>query len=213
MQETTSKEKILKRIREALIEETPKPYPYVESDKRIYPEIQEDVSLYFAQKLIDNGGFFVYCSNQTELMENLRALFQKQAWKTAHTNEHFISSILLQAGIGMAKQLEEQNQTVSITGCEYLIARYGSILVSSKQLSGRKSISYPEYHIVIAGSRQIVIELEDALAKMKEKYEVENFPSMISLISGPSRTADIEKIIVKGAHGPKNVVVFVVDNE
>ena len=48
---------------------------------------------------------------------------------------------------------------------------------------------------------------------MKKKYP-DNYPSMISLITGPSRTADIEKTLVMGAHGPKELYVFLIeDNE
>jgi len=47
---------------------------------------------------------------------------------------------------------------------------------------------------------------------MKRKYKDE-YPSMISLITGPSRTADIEKTLIIGAHGPKEVYVFLIDDK
>ena len=99
-----------------------------------------------------------------------------------------------------------------ITYCEYLIARLGSIMVSSKQTSGRRLNVFPENHIVIARSSQIVADLKDALKNIKEKY-VGNLPSMISVITGPSRTADIEKTLVMGAHGPRELYVFLIDEE
>ncbi|MCK5078809.1 MAG: LUD domain-containing protein, partial [Bacteroidales bacterium] len=52
----------------------------------------------------------------------------------------------------------------------------------------------------------------DALKGMKEKYG-QDLPSMISLITGPSRTADIEKTLVMGAHGPRELYVFLVDDQ
>jgi L-lactate dehydrogenase complex protein LldG len=69
---------------------------------------------------------------------------------------------------------------------------------------------FPPIHIVIAHASQIVNYPEDALNAMQEKYG-EHLPSCISTITGPSRTADIEKTLVLGAHGPKEFVVFLAE--
>ena len=99
---------------------------------------------------------------------------------------------------------------VGITTCEYLVARLGSILVSSASGSGRRMNVFPPVHIVIADTSQLVYDIKDALRQVQNKYKP-GFPSMISLITGPSRTADIEKTLVMGAHGPKEVYVFLTD--
>ncbi len=99
---------------------------------------------------------------------------------------------------------------MGITFCEFLIARFGSIMISSGQRSGRRLNVFPEIHIVFAKTSQIVPELKDALTGMKERYD-RNMPSLVSVITGPSRTADIEKTLVMGAHGPKELYVFLVD--
>ena len=72
--------------------------------------------------------------------------------------------------------------------------------------------AFPESHIVIANVSQVVPELRDALSGIKKKY-AGNFPSQITTITGPSRTADIEKTLVMGAHGPKELYVFMVDDQ
>jgi L-lactate dehydrogenase complex protein LldG len=66
-------------------------------------------------------------------------------------------------------------------------------------------------HIVIAFTSQIVKDIDEGLILIKKKYK-SGFPSMISLITGPSRTADIEKTLVYGAHGPKELILFLVDD-
>ena len=66
---------------------------------------------------------------------------------------------------------------------------------------------YPPVHIVIASISQLVYWLEDAYAGMIKKYG-SDLPSHIVLITGPSRTADIEKTLVLGAHGPREIHVF-----
>jgi L-lactate dehydrogenase complex protein LldG len=98
----------------------------------------------------------------------------------------------------------------SITGCECLIARTGSIMMSAAQQSGRTVSVYAPVHICIAYSNQLVYDIKDALQWMKEKYR-QAFPSLVTLATGPSRTADIEKTLVTGVHGPKEVYLFLVD--
>jgi L-lactate dehydrogenase complex protein LldG len=55
-----------------------------------------------------------------------------------------------------------------------------------------------------------VYDVKDAIALLQDKYR-EQMPSMISFATGPSRTADIEKTLVVGAHGPKEVYCFLLD--
>jgi L-lactate dehydrogenase complex protein LldG len=65
-------------------------------------------------------------------------------------------------------------------------------------------------HIVVAYTSQLVHDIKDGLQLVQDKYG-DRLPSMISLISGPSRTADIEKTLVLGAHGPKELILFLVE--
>jgi len=105
-----------------------------------------------------------------------------------------------------------ESSDAAITGCEYLVARTGTIVMSAAQQSGRTVSVYAPIHICIAYSHQLVYDIKDALLFLKEKY-AENIPSLITFASGPSRTADIEKTLVTGVHGPKEVYLFLVDNE
>jgi L-lactate dehydrogenase complex protein LldG len=70
---------------------------------------------------------------------------------------------------------------------------------------------YAPIHICIAYTNQLVYDLRDSLQLLKDRY-ADNFPSLITYASGPSRTADIEKTLVTGVHGPKEVYLFLVDN-
>jgi L-lactate dehydrogenase complex protein LldG len=67
---------------------------------------------------------------------------------------------------------------------------------------------FPPVHIVVACESQLVNYVEDALLAIRQKYG-KDLPSAITTITGPSRTADIEKTLVLGAHGPKEIVVFI----
>ncbi|MEI6241289.1 MAG: lactate utilization protein [Planctomycetia bacterium] len=97
-----------------------------------------------------------------------------------------------------------------ITACEALVAQTGSILVSSATCGGRALSILPHVHVVIATCDQIVATLGDALHFAQERSGG-RMPSMLSFITGPSRTGDIERILVLGAHGPKELVVILVE--
>ena len=84
-------------------------------------------------------------------------------------------------------------------------------MVSNHQAAGRRLSIFPHQHIVVARTGQLVLDLKDAFALLKKKYGTQ-IPSMVSNITGPSRTADIEKTLVLGAHGPKELFVFLVDD-
>jgi L-lactate dehydrogenase complex protein LldG len=79
--------------------------------------------------------------------------------------------------------------------------------VTSDNSGGRVLSVLPPHHIVIARQGQLVTDLTEAYASLAAKYRA-NYPSMISFITGPSRTGDIERILVLGAHGPKRLTIL-----
>jgi L-lactate dehydrogenase complex protein LldG len=117
--------------------------------------------------------------------------------------------LLTQAGVPFESDEESLEKiSVGITGCEFVIARLGSIMVSSK--TSRRLNVYPEIHVVIAYANQLVDDLKDAFEAVQKKYSGK-LPSLLSVITGPSRTADIEKTLVMGAHGPRELFVILVE--
>lgn len=73
----------------------------------------------------------------------------------------------------------------------------------------RKAFVWPGVHIVVAREQQIAATLEEAFDATLKTSGTQD-PSMITIITGPSRTADIEKTLVLGAHGPCRLVVILV---
>jgi len=211
MDETTAREKVLKKIRNALISKTENPYPSLDMDSPIYNSFTEPADITFAQQFVQAGGKFVYCENETELKNNLLSFVAEKQLEEVYCLEPDLVEVLNKAGIpNYSSQEKFINARATLTSCEFLIARYGSIIVSSQNISGRRANVYPEIHIVVANTRQVVSDIKDALSRLKAKYET-RLPSMISVITGPSRTADIEKTLVMGAHGPKELYVFLLD--
>lgn len=212
MSDTTSREKILKKVRAALINKSRLEPGAIDYDSDIYAESEEPLELIFAQQFSDVGGNFVFCENDEDFIYNIGALTADDNFGKLWCAENEIQALLKQSNIPFLSSGDDlEKASTSITGCEFLIARTGSILISSKQLSGRRAAVYPANHIVVAKTSQLLMHMKDALKAVKSKYE-SSLPSMISVITGPSRTADIEKTLVQGAHGPKEIYVFMIDD-
>ncbi len=211
MEETTSREKVLKRIRGALMSKTDNPYPSLDTESSIYHDFEETKDITFAREFTKAAGKFIYCENENDLKTNLAALIAEHNWQNIHSAEPAIQKLLEDIKIKTDDDPEKFDEIqVGITFCEFLIARFGSVMISAGQRSGRRMNVFPEVHIVLSKTSQIVPELKDAFAGMKERYDTK-MPSLVSVITGPSRTADIEKTLVMGAHGPKKLFVFLVD--
>jgi L-lactate dehydrogenase complex protein LldG len=212
MEDSTSREKILKRVRDALIEKTEVPYPILDQDSSVYKDFTEPLDVTFAEEFTRIAGRFVYCDSEDEFISTLKNFILEKNWGLLFCQDQKIHEILKSGGIPYESFDGAFNQIqIGITRCEYLIARLGSVMVSSRLSPGRRIIGYPEIHLVLAYSSQLVPDLKQALAGLKKKYR-DNYPSMVSIISGPSRTADIEKTLVMGAHGPKELYVFLIDD-
>ena len=213
MDATTSREKVLKSIRNALISKLDNPYQDVDFDSPVFAEISDSPEIAFAQEFIKVAGKFVYCSDDAEFAETLKSVMVENGWNSIHCLDEGLVNILKESGVRLTSDTESfDSMKTGLTRCEYLIARLGSVMVSSAHTSGRRMNVFPEIHLVYARASQLVPDLKDALKGMKEKYG-QDLPSMISLITGPSRTADIEKTLVMGAHGPRELYVFLVDDQ
>jgi L-lactate dehydrogenase complex protein LldG len=96
-----------------------------------------------------------------------------------------------------------------VSGAEYLIARTGSIFLNSQTAGGRRLTVLPPVHIVLAKQSQMVSSLDVVLEKIRQS---DTDWSYATIITGPSRTSDIEKKLVLGAHGPKRLVTFILSS-
>jgi L-lactate dehydrogenase complex protein LldG len=210
MNVSASKENILKKIRKALSQSTPLPFPKSEGNESVFQVAQQEKEIEFAEQFTKLQGKFVYCINQQELAFQLNSLVKKRDWQKVYCLE---DDLLKEAGLQLSDRIVKTGLAdcdVSITGCECLVARTGTIVMSSAQESGRSTSVYAPVHICIAYSNQLVYDVKDALQLVKEKYS-NAIPSLITFATGPSRTADIEKTLVVGVHGPKEVYLFLVE--
>lgn len=210
MEASSGKEAILKNVRKALTHPTDIPYPGIEKSDFSFEDSKQDLALVFAEKFTALLGNFSFCESEQDLYEQINSLVEEKQWNEVYCSDENIKSALGSFGFSAFSEKPLKEADVSITICESLVARTGSMVLSSAVSSGRTTSVYAPVHICIAKVSQLVYDVKDALALLQKKYG-DQLPSMISFATGPSRTADIEKTLVVGVHGPKEVYCFLLD--
>jgi len=223
----SSKAAILQRIREALKELAPVPghhgegaLPHAESPKEFrnwLPVVADGIDARidaFAKNSAELKTEFHVLATRRELPSRLAMLAAANDWKrvAVHAGELIDAAVpamnlpTFKTDGGYDKS-ELERCDAGITECDALVAQTGSVLVTSRSAGGRALSVLPPHHVVLATRAQVVADMPAAFALLRERYST-NWPSFISFITGPSRTGDIERILVLGAHGPKRLTVL-----
>ncbi|MDH3450869.1 MAG: LUD domain-containing protein [Gammaproteobacteria bacterium] len=97
----------------------------------------------------------------------------------------------------------------AVTPCLAAVAETGSLVLLSGEETPTTLNLLPDNHIVIVRRSQVLRNFEDVWQQLRERDDA--LPRAVNLITGPSRTADIEQTMQLGAHGPRRVHIIVVD--
>jgi L-lactate dehydrogenase complex protein LldG len=189
-----ARDNILSRVRAALSVEAHRPVGPTSAP--VFPSIADAEARFRAE----------FAALRGEIIENAEALrafvggFAKIATDGGELTSEFVGE----------PNASVRECALGVTGCDYLVAQTGSIIVSTLSAGGRALSVLPPVHLVIARREQIVGDMASAFTLLRKRYD-KHWPSALSVITGPSRTADIEKILVMGAHGPKRLAVYFAD--
>jgi len=220
---------ILDRIRTALTVLAPVPgehtgqagvpagLPDAAAMRRVLPAVgasfEQRVEL-FARRSAELHSDFRLVRDWAELIAGLKKLRDTEGWTRLATHAGALTEPAAAAlSLPVLRTDQPYDKTaleqcpVGLSECDALIAQTGSVLVSSRSAGGRALSVLPPHHVVLARRDQVVADLPEAFALLKAKYST-GYPSMISFITGPSRTGDIERTLVLGAHGPKKLTIF-----
>ncbi len=232
------REKILGRIREALAVAAPRPGgheahatpPPVTGALKLAEELTpppgvsqwlplvgdsfEERMALFAANSLDLKTDFRPLSSSEMLYTELGRMSSEEGWTKVASHRGELTDGAC-AALALDTLLTDQSYEatglevceVGISECDALIAQTGSVLITAKSAGGRALTVLPPHHVVIARRSQLIPDLTSAFALLRQKYG-DDYPSLISFITGPSRTGDIERILVLGAHGPKKLTVF-----
>jgi L-lactate dehydrogenase complex protein LldG len=227
----TEREKIFGRIREALRVQAPLPghhggghlapapgAPSKHAREWLPPvgDSFEDQLARFRANATDLKATFYLANNRDELAKLLMEARDVEGWKKVASHGGELTDAACKTlALPVCRTDQPYNASeleacdAGITECDALVAQTGSVLVTNRSAGGRALSVLPPHHVVIARREQLLRDLPAAFELVKKKYAV-NYPSMISFITGPSRTGDIERILVLGAHGPKKLTIFCV---
>lgn len=165
---------------------TPGPIPGAPGTRADVPPIAGDLWDRFAERLEALGGVF-YRVNGSVDDEVLAAVTGKS----------------LEGSYGDGRQGDPWTAPVGVTWAELAIAETGTVLLDTGPDRPRLASLAPPTHIVLVKEEAIVAHMEDAM----ERYAAGR---TAVLITGPSRTADIEGVLVRGVHGPGELIVVCV---
>lgn len=209
MQDSKTKEKVLKKIRASLLSKSPNPFPKLDLDASVFADQPGDAVEVFSKQLIEAGGKVYIVSDELEFAAGIVELGMQHLWKNIVCIEEGISNLLYECDLPHSCLVEDINtMSVAVTGCECAIIRSGSLVLSSRQQT-RSVPAYAPVHIVLVKASQLVPDMKAAFAHFKNNGKM---PSAISIVTGPSKTADITGETVIGAHGPKELFVFIIDD-
>jgi len=120
---------------------------------------------------------------------------------------HLPSSLELFRTDGGYDKFALETCDAGLTECECLVAQTGSVCVTARSSGGRALSVFPPHHLAVASRSQLEPDLTAAYELLARRYP-HGYPSFVSFITGPSRTGDIERILVLGAHGPKWLTIL-----
>jgi L-lactate dehydrogenase complex protein LldG len=144
-----------------------------------------------ARKVLVGGGAVV---ESLQLPDHFRAL-GIEATTVADIDEGEAAGIFFAADL-------------SVTGADYLIAETGSVVYLSRGAEPRSASLLPPVHVVVATTNQLLPDLFDLFERLPPTTAA--LPACVSIITGPSKTGDIELKLVTGVHGPGELHVVLV---
>jgi L-lactate dehydrogenase complex protein LldG len=153
MRDSSEREKLLKLLRNRLLDRN-KQLELTETNEDIFVSYnEEDPVMVFAEKLSKGGGKFVYCQNEDELFSKLKTLISYRQWSNPQSFSNNLLTFLKNKGIETT--LADKDVKVGISLCQGIIAKTGSIVITSTQGAGTHLTKFPQVFIVIAMTSQI----------------------------------------------------------
>ncbi|MEQ1733468.1 MAG: hypothetical protein ABL940_07330 [Bacteroidia bacterium] len=185
MKELTSRERVLKNIRTALLHKSQASYANVDYETNVYTPINDMPELYFAEQFTEQGGKFVFCENEAEALSAIDFLISDCEWK------HVVSSTPLYT----PQAATTPTIDVAVIAAEGLVARTGSVLIATNAQTSLQANNL----IIIGYTHQLTNELADAISKYKDTA---NLPASNQLA-----------IITGNTNEKKEVYLFLIDAE
>ena len=219
-----SRDAILSRIRDALADNPPVDGPPV--DEPPVPEVwprenpdRDTLARRFAEEIEAVQGEVYRCDSTNDARRKLLELADQAGWEEIGAVDRplarEVASDLPTDRVTWATTDWQPNQMAQLSAglveADYLLADTGSALVACDTPQSRLLCYLPPACVVVARADQLVEHMPAAWPEIARRTAEPDRRGEFVLITGPSRTADIEKILILGVHGPKRVVVLLIE--
>jgi L-lactate dehydrogenase complex protein LldG len=215
----TSRDAILQRVHSELSKYPPVARPPV---AEVWPQTNptpDAMAGQFSKELADVQGEVIRCATMKDARQRLTELASKAGWTsigamdraTIHevTGDLPASSVNWQMSDWQPPRMAQL--AASVIEPEMLLADTGSCLIACPTSQDRLLCYLPPACVIVARTSQLVENLPAAWKTIAPRVADPDVRGEFVIVTGPSRTADIEKILILGVHGPKRVVVILVD--
>lgn len=203
----TAKERILKNIREGLMEASDHPFPNMDFEQSIYPEMENNLALEFAQHFVnEHNGEFYFCENPKEFVLHMRQLMEDRKWDNISCVDEDLK--ILFERVQFNQYNSNKDNFAGVTLAESLIARDGSILISSHQKEAHDYLLNHDAIILVTSTNHIQAELNDGLNVIRKKYN--STPNCISIIKGSKPEEQLSRF--SNIYTAKEIHLFLIDN-
>jgi hypothetical protein len=178
-----------------------------EPEEGLYaPKKEVPIDELFAKNFTDAGGYFLYCANESEALDNLKKILFEVNASAIRYHEKEAADMLARGG--MDSFASSKHGEMFLCTCEYAVAHDGSVVVTYNQHHGVKLSELPLTFVVIAKTSKLVSKLSDAMSGIKEKHKGD-IPTQITSIKPPGAKGLDQS---KSPEDVKNVFLLLIED-
>jgi len=175
----------------------------------IRPKLPDDLFARFSEKLALGGGTCERLDAVNQVPEAVARFLKANELAPRLRVAPALQGMAWGDGFDTSFGNTRGDHMVRVTPAFCAVAEIGSVVLLSSEKSPTSLNFLPDVHIVIVEMKQLIPHYEDVWVMLRALGEV---PRAVNFITGPSKTADVEQTLQIGAHGPRNLHVFLVDD-
>ena len=182
------------------------------SNENVAKKLKVNLSLddAFVHHFISNGGKFLYCISEKEIINNLDQIISENNWNIITCFDKSLKNFLKKSHVNVQEEVDDKKPF--FTSCEHLISDNGDILFSSNQLSTHKLASLTNDFIVFAKTSQFVKDTGEGLTGIKTNCKDGSIPTNISAIKKYSLNIDDDNFLNYGNNNSKNLYLLLLED-
>lgn len=208
---TTPREKILKKVRAALLNKFASPIPSVEMESDVFTYADEDHAVAFGKNFTEAGGGFVYSHNFFDFSESLITWMEKRAVRNLMVSDPELKREMENLGLHILEtSFEVPEHCAALLSAEALVARNGAVLFSSVS-TNRELLAFAPIVVVYAKLSRLGDDMKQAMTLLKNRYG-EKLPSLFSFVYGPARMMSPDGSNIRSDGGRQELILFLVND-